>query len=92
MVALVAFSDDIWKARESLSLTQAELGERMGVQLLVVYRMLTLKQEARKICITNENNWLKICIGNENFTIITRMWKWISTCPMNIQRYRLAII
>ena len=28
--------------------------------------MLTLKQEARKICITNENNWLKIFIGNEN--------------------------
>ena len=106
MVALVAFSDDIWKARESQSLTQAELGERMGVQLLVVYRMLTLKQDARKICITNENNWLKIFIGNENncpntcirftmksiFTIITRMWKWISTCPMNIRRYRLAII
>ena len=66
MVALVAFSDDIWKARESQSLTQAELGERMGVQLLVVYRMLTLKQEARKICITNENNWLNTCIVNES--------------------------
>ena len=39
MVALVAFSDDIWKARESQSLTQAELGERMGVQKSQVSRI-----------------------------------------------------
>ena len=39
MVALVAFSDDIWKARGSQSLTQAELGERMGVQKSQVSRI-----------------------------------------------------